>query len=369
MAQTIIGLNDAKAVKRWSANLAVDTIRQGFFTGKMMGGEASMLPITVKTDLEAGAGDAVTYDLSVQLRQRPAVGSEKLAGREEALRFFSDKIVIDKMRHGVNTGDSMTQKRTLHQLRDVAKARLRDYWAALFDELFMVYLSGARGVNDDFITGLDTSTDPTFSINAVTAPDTNHVMYGDGTTKATLTSAGKMTLALIEKVQAKAAMMTGIDKKGAKIQPIPVGGRPKYVLLLSPWARYDLKIASGTNTWLDIQKALTSAVGENSPIFSGALGDYSGTVLQEHSNVIRFTDYGAGSNVAATRCLFLGAQAGAIAFGMKGSGMRFDWFEEMDDRGEEPVVTTKTVFGIKKSRFNSQDYGLLAVDVAAAQPY
>ena len=368
MAQTIIGLNDAKAVKKWSANLAVDTIRQGFFTGRLMGGEASMLPITVKTDLESGAGDAVSYDLSVQLRQRPAVGTEKLAGREEALRFFTDKIVIDKMRHGVNTGDSMTQKRTLHQLRDVAKARLRDYWAALFDELFMVYLAGARGVNDDFITGTDTSTDPTFSINSVVAPDANHIVYGDGSSKGTLTTAGKLTLALIEKVQAKAAMMTGIDKKGAKVQPIPVGGRPKHVLLMSPWARYDLKTASGTNTWLDIQKALTSAQGENSPIFTGALGDYSGTVLHEHSNVIRFTDYGAGA-VAAARCLFLGSQAGAIAFGMKGSGMRFDWFEEMDDRGEEPVVTTKTVFGMKASVFNSQRYGMLAIDVAAASPY
>lgn len=369
MAQTIVGLNDLKAVKKWSSSLAVDTLRQSFFTGKMMGGESSMLPITVKTDLEAGAGDAVSYDLSVQLRSRPAVGSEKMAGREEALRFYTDKIVIDKMRHGVNTGDSMTQKRTLHQLREVAKARLRDYWAALFDELFMVYLSGARGINDDFITGLDTSTDPTYSINSINAPDADHILYpGSVTAKNGLGTGDKLTLTVIEKCQAKAAMMTGIDKRGAKIQPIPVGGRPKHVFIMSPWARFDLKTASGTNTWLDIQKALTSATGENSPIFSGALGDYSGVVLHEHSNVIRFNDYGGGA-VAAARCLFLGAQAGAIAWGMKGAGLRFDWHEEMDDRGEEPIVVTKTVFGVKKSRFNSKDYGSLAVDVAAASPY
>lgn len=369
MAQTIIGLNDAKTVKKWSTALSVDTIKQSFYTGRLMGGEASMLPITVKTDLESGAGDKVNYDLSVKLRSRPAVKNEKMAGREESLRFFSDSILIDKMRHGVNTGDSMTQKRTLHQLREVGKARLRDYWAELWDELFQVYLSGARGVNDDFITGTDTSADPTYSINSVTAFDAGHIVYGDGTSKATLTSGGKLSLALIEKAQAKAAMMTGIDKNGAKIQPIPVGGRPKHVLVMSPWQRYDLKTASGTNTWLDIQKALTSAVGENSPIFIGALGDYSGTVLHEHSNTIRFTDYGAGGNVAAARALYLGAQAGAIAFGMKGSGLRFDWHEEMDDRGEEPVIVTKTIVGIKASMFNSQRYGVLALDTAAASPY
>jgi N4-gp56 family major capsid protein len=297
------------------------------------------------------------------------VKNEKMAGREESLRFFSDSILIDKMRHGVNTGDSMTQKRTLHQLREVGKARLRDYWAELFDELFFVYLSGARGVNDDFITGTDVSTDPTYSINAVSAPDAGHILYGgDANGKASIGTNDGITLALIEKAQSKAAMMTGIDRNGAKIQPIPVGGRPKHVCVMSPWQRYALKTASGTNTWLDIQKALTSAVGENSPIFTGAIGDYSGTVLHEHSSVIRFTDYGGGTEPAA-RALFVGAQAGAIAFGMKGSGLRFDWHEEMDDRGEEPVIVTKTIVGIKASTFNSQRYGLLALDTYAVSPY
>lgn len=369
MAQTIIGLNDPKAVKKWSANLAVDTLRQSFFTGRMMGGEESMLPITIKTDLESGAGDSVSYDLSLQLRSRPAVGAEKLAGREEALRFYSDSVKIDKLRHGVNTGDSMTQKRTLHQLRTVAKARLRDYWAALFDELFMVYLSGARGVNADFITGT-TSGDPTYSINSVVAPDSAHIVYGDGTSKATVTSGGGMSLAVLEKASAKAAMMTGIDNGlGAKIQPIPVNGKPKFVCVMSPWQRHALKTASGTNTWIELQKALTSAEGASAPIFTGAMGEYSGIVLQEHSNVIRFSDYGAGANLPAARALYLGAQAGAIAFGMKGAGLRFDWHEEMDDRGEEPVVTTKTIVGIKKAQFNSLDYGLLALDTYAIQPY
>lgn len=32
MAQTIIGLNDAKAVKRYSGNLAVDVGRKGYFS-------------------------------------------------------------------------------------------------------------------------------------------------------------------------------------------------------------------------------------------------------------------------------------------------------------------------------------------------
>ena len=68
MAQTIVGLNDAKAVKRYSGNLAVDVGRKGYFTRKFMGkGETPTKPIWQLTDLESDAGEQITYDLSMQL--------------------------------------------------------------------------------------------------------------------------------------------------------------------------------------------------------------------------------------------------------------------------------------------------------------
>jgi hypothetical protein len=72
MAQTIIGLNDAKAVKRYSGNLAVDVGRKGYFTRKYMGkGEVPTRPIWQLTDLEADAGEQITFDLSMQLNMQP----------------------------------------------------------------------------------------------------------------------------------------------------------------------------------------------------------------------------------------------------------------------------------------------------------
>jgi hypothetical protein len=47
---------------------------------------------------------------------------------------------------------------------------------------------------------------------------------------------------------------------------------------------------------------------------------YNDVVLHKHKGVIRFTDYGAGANVAASRSLFLGEQAGGVAFGSPGTG-------------------------------------------------
>ena len=64
----------------------------------------------------------------------------------------------------------------------------------------------------------------------------------------------------------------------------------------------DLRSNTNTGQWLDIQKAAATAEGRNSPIFKGSLGMYRGVVLHSHHNVIRFDDYGAGSNYEAARC-------------------------------------------------------------------
>jgi N4-gp56 family major capsid protein len=99
---------------------------------------------------------------------------------------------------------------------------------------------------------------------------------------------------------------------------------------------------------------------------------HNNVVLHEHKSVIRFSDYGSGSNVAASRSLFMGTQAMVCAFGSPGTGLRFDWHEETADRGNQVVITTSTILGVKKCRFTidgtAYDFGVIAVDSAAANP-
>src|SRR3989304_7106119 len=109
MARTIIGLNDAKAVKRYSAFLAVDTAKIGYFTKKFMGyGETASTPIQMLAQLESDAGEQIPYDLSIQLKMQPVEGDDVLDGKEEDLKFYTDNVYIDQMRGGVNTGGRMT---------------------------------------------------------------------------------------------------------------------------------------------------------------------------------------------------------------------------------------------------------------------
>lgn len=367
MAQTIIGLNDPKAVKRYSGMLAVDTARQSYFGRKFIGkGETASMPIVQLTELENDAGEQITYDLSMQLKMEPIYGDSVLENKEEKLEFYTDAVFVDQMRGGVNTGGRMTRKRTLHNLRDVAKKRQSEWWARVFDELFFIYLSGARGTNSDFVfptafTGV--------ANNSLSAPDADHILYGgDATSKATVDVNDKMTLGLIDRAVAQAAMMGGGTTGVPVIQSIMVDGEAHFVCVMNPWQAYDVRTSTSTGEWLDVQKAAATALGKSSPIFKGGLGMRNNVVLHDHQGVIRFTDYGSGSNIEAARALFLGVQAGVMAFGSPGTGLRFSWNEETRDNANQVVITTSTIVGIKKSTFNGKDFGVIALDTAAKKP-
>lgn len=364
MARTIIGLNDPKAVKKYSSFLAVDSPKHSFFTSKMMGeGVDSGMPITRLTELENDAGDTITFDLSMQLKQQPIEGDNVQEGSEEDLTFYTDQVWIDQMRAGVNTGGKMTRKRTLHDLRKIARKRQAEWWGRVFDEVLFIYLSGARGVNAGFILP---TTYTGRANNSLSVPDADHLVMPGSTAKATLASTDKMTVALVDKAVAVAQMMGGETSEIPALQPIKINGEDHFTMVMNPWQARDMRADTGAAGWMEIQKALMNSVGEKSPILKGGLGMHNSVVLQQHKSVIRFSDYGSGANVAAARALFLGEQAGAIAFGSPGTGFRFDWYEESRDNGNQAVISTSCIWGCKKTTFNGVDFGVMAVDTAAA---
>ena len=62
-------------------------------------------------------------------------------------------------------------------------------------------------------------------------------------------------------------------------------------------------------------------------------------------------------------------QAGVLAFGSPGNGLRFSWHEEEEDRGNVHVVDVGAMFGVKKAVFNGVDFGVITIAAAAAPPY
>lgn len=369
--RTIVGAGDPKALKRFSAFLAVDVGRQSYWNRKFMGvGEQAQTPLQTLPHLERDAGDQIGYDLVMQLKMKPVSGDNTLRGKEEDLKFYTDNLLIDQQRGGVNTGGKMTRKRTIHDLRAIARTRQSEWWSRLFDETFFMYLSGARGINADYI---EETSFAGYAGNAFVAPDSQHILLGGtATTKATVDSTSGITLGLIDRAVARADTIGGGVSGIPAMQPVSIDGEDHYVLVMHPWQEFALRTNAGSGQWLDIQKAAAAAEGKNNPIFKGGLGMYNNVVLHKHKGVIRFNDYGAGANVNAARALFLGRQAGVVAFGSPGTGLRFDWNEELEDRGNQVVITTSSIFGVKKTAFTidgvSRDFGVIALDTFVTDP-
>jgi N4-gp56 family major capsid protein len=192
------------------------------------------------------------------------------------------------------------------------------------------------------------------------------------TSKATLAATDKVDTKFIDRAVARADTMGGGVTMVPSIQPCEIDGEEHFVMLFHPWSLFDLRTATSTGSWLDIQKAAAAAEGRNNPLFKGSEGMYHDVIIHKHRGVIRFNDYGAGGNVNACRNLLLGRQAAVMAFGSPGTGLRFDWHEETQDRGNQAVIDTGTIVGIKKSAFSiegtSRDFGVIAMDSACADP-
>jgi len=364
MAQTTIGRADARAIKRWSAALLHDTKEKSAWKPLIGKGEDTDLPVIEVTDLKREKGESVTVNLSIPLQGEPVYGDDRLEGTESSLATYTDEVYIDLMSKSVDCGGIMTRKRTAVDLRMYGKRQVTRYFADIIDQLFFMYGAAARGVNGDFhfrtnFTGI--------AGNAFEAPDADHIIYGgSATTKGDLTANDVMDLALIEKARTKVRTIGGDASDVPEIQPIMVGGKACWVVMLHEWQLHKLRTTTGEGKWLDLQKNLATSNGEKNSIFTGGEAMHAGMVLRSHKNVIRFSDYGVGGNVAAARALVLGKQGLAVAYGDVGNGYSAEWHEEIENRGANPIITGRLMVGIKKLRSKGKDTGLLSMDTAVA---
>ncbi len=252
-------------------------------------------------------------------------------------------------------------KRTIHNLRDVAKSNLAGWWSERLDEDLFCYLAGDRG--DDTNVWLTPATYTGRAGNTMHAPDSTHDIYGgDATSTASIDANDKFTIDLIDKALAMA------ETTAPLMRPALYEGAAHFICVLHPYAAYDLWTNTSTGQWLEIVKAAEKR-GSDNPIFKGGnvIGVYKNVVIMKHPKIPRNTDWG-GSTVQGARNLFLGAQAAVIAWGSPGEGLRFDWHEELEDRGNVQVIDTGAIYGVSKCQFNSLDNGVITINTAAANP-
>lgn len=352
MATTTYGVNDALAVKLWAKKLAVEALKETYI-GRFMG-EGSGSLLQVKSELSKSSGDRLTFGLRMQLSGAGVTEGQILEGNEETLTTYADNLYINEVVHGVrvrNSG-SIDAQRVPFNLREEAKDGLRDWYADRMDQIFFNHICGyspeTRATYNGHNTITDGSTGRLYRPNS--RADDDALQSGD-----------ELTVGLIDKIVEKAKTSSPM------IRPLKINGGEFYVMFIHPTQTTSLRASAATaGSWADIQKAAIQGgdISKN-PIFMGSLGVWNGVILHESTRVT----YGHKSGAAVTdtrRAVLCGAQAAVMGFGSEYSGdQRFKWVEEMFDYERELGVSAQVIMGLKKTVFNSVDFGTIVLPTYA----
>lgn len=365
MAVTAYGVNHGMAVKAWARKLFVEALKMTRYE-QFKGATGSDSLVTRKDEMSKGPGDRVSIGLRMQLTGTGIQGDDTLEGNEEALTVYNDQVFIDQLRHAVRNAGKMSQQRVPFEVRDEAKAGLRDWWADRLDTCLFNQLAGATTQQTQANATTSTSTDTRYSGNqAAVAPDTSHIIVtsqskGAGTldtTEASLSATTTFSLALVDIDRAVAKAMTLTPA----IRPLKIDGDDCYALFIHPNQTYQLRTNTTNGNWQELQRDAMQGgrIGDN-PRITGYLGKYNKTLLIEDARVPPVAST-VTSSTSYRRAIFCGAQAAAIAFGQDNADGAMDWTEELFDYGNQLGVEAGMIFGLKKMVFNSADFSTMVM--------
>lgn len=363
MATTSFGVNDANAVKLWAKNVA-EAERETSDIAKLVGSDDESI-IQEKKDFSKGPGDQITYNLRVRLSGDGFSSGEKAQGNAEGLTFYSDALLINELGHtiGVRNKTTIDAQRVPFDLREQGKNGLVQWWKDRKSVSFFNHVCGYTPAN----TVTPGTSGPKYcGLNTVEAPSSGRQIWaGSATNDQGLTSSDTFTVALIDRAKEKAMVGNNI------VRPIMIGGQPKYVMYLDPAQVTSLRTNATSGGWLDITKAAMAGMeATKSPIYTGALGEWNGVVLRQSQDVTQGVNSSTGAAITTVRrAVLLGAQAAAIGYGKAtdSGGTRYRWSEELFDHDRELELGAWSIWGIKKCRFNSEDFGTLVVSTYAVR--
>lgn len=364
MGTTSYPVNDALAVKLWSRVLDHEALK---FTAiaPLIGRDENSI-IHLKDETSKGPGDQVTYGIVMQLQQPGFTENQVAEGNGETLTTFNDAIVINELMAvvGVKSRRTIDQQRVPFDLRNTARARLSDWYAKRYSVSFFNQVCGYTVQNDVRYTGLQATTAATNVIRQSQRASDDLLLSGD-----------TFTIDLIDKAKERAITAT------PPIRPVKFRGRATrgsgrsdfnntledlFVFYMHPYQVTSMRRNTSTGQWQDLQKAAWMGREETgNPIFTGAIGMYNGCILRSAYDVTDGVS-AAGLDVPTVkRAVLLGGQSAMMAFGRDNSPNKLIWNEELFDHKRRLEISAMTIHGLKKTRYNNLDYGVVVVSTYA----
>lgn len=368
---------------------------------------SSEMPIVRCMDLQKMAGEEVTFDLINPMGGVPIMGSEFAEGRGQAMSFSQDRLRINQARYPISAGDTMTQQRTPHELRKLARALGQNYMDRLSDQLTLVHMAGARGFHNNIEWAVPKVDHPKFAeiaVNPVKAPTKNRHFMSTGSGIEIVKAAGnEITIATTDvfNMDMVDAVRTYVDSMPLPPPPVVFEGdkaatdSPLRVMLVSS-EQYTSFLQSTNFRQLQANAMARSQQAGANPLFMGDAGLWNGYLIVKMPKPIRFyagdpirwcasytseaettTDVvpaSFGTTHAVDRAIVLGGQALAEAFGKhRKTGNPYFWSEKELDHGDKLELLVGAINGRSKIRFaidhgegakQPTDYGVMVIDTA-----
>lgn len=360
MSTTTFSSTSNLALKIWSKKAFSDAVKATTY-GKLTGTSDRSI-VQVKPDLKKEKGDKITFGLRALPTGIGVQDDETLEGNEEGLEFKDFALYLGEKRHAIKVDLNLSAQRTLFDVRQEAKDALAEWLEEYLDTTFFEYMSGLGLGN---AAGTVSKYHPRGALggNTLLTPSSDRIVFaGVGvTSRAGLTATDTMSLSVLDKVAER------IKRASPTMRKASFDGKNLWVVILSPEQVTDMRSNTSTGQWMDITRAKVTGGKEN--MWEGeALGVYREFLLIESTRIPTFSDGGAGGNVLGARALVLGAQAAVVAHGNDTDNWgKMKLVERTFDYGKRYGVAVTMIWGMSKTRFNSQsDFGCFVIETAAA---
>ena len=336
MAIKGITTSDAVTKKAWDES-AFREARKEMYCSKFMGKDSGSL-IFEKTQLEKDQGDNITFTLFPRAEAPVITGSsnEAVEGKEGTFQQFTDSVTLEEYNTAFRCKNKGTidAQRPFFNLTDENARALEQWSSEVMDNLWF---------------------------EAMQSSPTRTIWGGDATGTSDLALADKLTPTLVRRLRVLAK--TGFaSKSNARktypFRPVRIGGIEYYVLLVHPYAVYDMK--ENANYQQSVREAMERS--KNNPIFSGAVAVIDNVIIHEHENIQILN---ASGSVYYCTGIFMGAGSSIWAW-----GKRWATATETFDYGRQIGVSRSMIAGVKKTKFkftasgSAEDYGSCAVNIA-----
>jgi N4-gp56 family major capsid protein len=360
---------DALRQELWSKELLDDVQRDVENVMQFMG-EGQNNVVNVSRDLAKNKGDTQTFGLVARLTGAGVTGDSELEGNEESMSSYSEQVLIDQIRNAVRLNGKLDAQKTVYDQIKAGRENLRMWMKEFICRQIFLKLGGVTNTTLVDTNGVVVGTRAAWSNTPDYIPDAdeaagvgNRYICAETTGTDALAAADTMTLDIVTSAATKAQLAN------PKIQKIQSGGDSFYVMYLHPLCARDIRKSSD---WKTAQQNARER-GDKNPVFRGALGYWSNVLLLENEfvpwldvsvagNSFRGAATGTDCAVDCARNLLVGQSAVIMAEASNPDALVVETFDYKNKDG----VAANWIGGIQKAMFNSLEYGVIAVDAAAA---